>query len=408
MKLFDRLFSRAAIRPDNAGDIHSGLALRWKMDLVRGGTIIPATGWRWNMITDAALDVIGSPGAGRINAYLTQPILGENVAPTPVRRDSGATTLSQAGNTCTASGNFFVAADVGRLIKYGTGDTGAECYITGYTSATVVTVSTSTTVAAQTATVWYVNTAAILTPITGLTWSADPGAANNFSTPTVLGDVCTVTHQTVRISSAFSAAKTITEIAFTNTGANASVFDRDVIQPGVAAAANDQARVTVQLVTLHAGLTVAPQGNVGTGLSTAGTCWLESMQTSGGAGWAWFNADGTLPGGQNILEPAVAGSVMAINANFTPSAFSAISGRMLTGAEKTSVAAAYGTGNRYRDFTVLYGLAEANGTIYGVAYGAAANGANLYFVKFTTPVTKISTQTLSVTFRKSWSRVLTN
>jgi len=388
-------------------EINSRLALRWRLDLLRGGKVIPMTAWRDNLITDAGLDAYAT--AASLLSFLAYPIIGENASPTPVRRDSGATTLSQSGNTVTASGNFFVAADVGRLIKYGTGDTGAECYISGYTSATVVTVSTSATVAAQTATVWYVNTAAILTPITGLTWSPETGAANNYSTPTVAGDVCTVTHQTVLVSSAFTVAKTITEIAFTNNGTNAAVFDRDVIQPGAAASIGDQARVTVQLVTLHSGVTVAAQPNVGTGFSTAGTVWLESLGIGGSpAGFSSFSSSGGISGSGYYLEPSVVYPVTTFTADFSPAAFSATTPRTLTGAiQKNVTVAGYGTGTHYRDATVLYAISESVGTVYGFAIGSLPGG-KFWFVKFTTPVPKAGTQTLSFTIRKSWSRVLTN
>jgi hypothetical protein len=137
--------------------------LRYKFERIRNGKVIESNWSKYHLITDAGLDKVAS--VAWLNCVST-PIIGEGVSPTAVRRDSGGITFTQSGTTLTASAGFFSAADVGRLFKWGTGSTGNEIYITGYTSTSVVTVGTSATVGTpEIGTVWYVNTAALQTPL---------------------------------------------------------------------------------------------------------------------------------------------------------------------------------------------------------------------------------------------------
>ena len=400
-------------------NLHTDVSLRYKIDIVRNKKIIPATEWREHMITDAALDAIGAgTRSSTWCGFLASCILGEAVSPTPVRRDSGAVTLSQSGTTVIASSSFFSAADVGRLIKYGTGSSGSEVYITAFTSATQVTVGTSLTQAATVATIWYVNTAALVTPITGLTWSKDPGASNNFNTPSTAGSVATVTSQTVLISSALASPKTVTEIAFNENTTNSNVFDRDIVTPSVGLLAGDQARVTVQLVRNYSSITPVSTSNVGTGCDTSGQYQIETLlleQNGGGISYFDSNGNGSAGSGTKPLDPPNTAQINIITGGvITFGSFNMTSTTSRTGTVKSLTNAAYGTGNRYRDSSATATISQANGTIYGMAFTSGfSDGATGSFpchvtFKFTTPFTKSSLQTLVITVRKSWSRVLIN
>lgn len=390
------------------------------MERIRNGEITPLTDWRDYMITDAGLDAVGTAGSQGWLGFLAAVILGTNVSPTPVRRDSAGITFTQAGTTLTASGAFFSVADVGRLFKWGasgSGSGGVEVYITAFTSSMVVTVSVSATVAVPSeGVVWYVNTAALLTPIAGLTWTKDSGGANNFNNTSTLSSVATVTSQTVLISSALAAPATVTEIAFNNNTTNSNVFDRDLINPPVALLAGDQARVTVQLIRNYSPITTtAVPGNVGAGLSTVGDMQIESLNMDGnGGGISEFAANGSVPSsGNNPLDPGsnILGAI--ISGSITFQAFSFTTETNRASFYKTLTAASYGSGNRYRDFSGTLSISQGNGTINGVGIfsglgeGSATSGSFVTW-KFTTPGTKLSTQTLAITLRKSWSRVLTN
>ncbi len=386
-------------------------ALRYRLETIRNGEVVAALPWVDHMITDAGLEALaGAYGPDLI----VNPIVGEAPSPTPVRRDGGAITFSQAGDVLSTDGAvaFFVAADVGRLFKFGAGTEGAECYVAEYLSASSVRVDKSATVAAQTGVIWYTNTAALLQPIAGLTWSSVAGAAYNYTSATVSGDVVTITHQTTRISTAFAAAKTITEIAFTPGGANANVFDRDTIQPGAGVLIGDQARVTVQLIYKVSGVTPVAVPNFGTGCDTAGTSALVSISIGGDFfGFAGFDSDGYVNKNWAVLDPAAAHGNVTIKlisaAGFALPAFSAgAAGNLSNLAYKPAGRYGYASGSRVVEYVATFTTAEGNGTIHGFAFCMGTS--DMFIHKLATPFAKTNEQTLAVTFRKAFRRLLNN
>jgi hypothetical protein len=389
--------------------LHSLTSVSYKLQVLRGNRIVKETPFRPYLITDAALDNVASTSWLEL---LTTPILGENATPTPVRRDGGAVTFTQAGNTLTASASFFSAADVGRLFKWGTGAGGNEIYITGYTDNQNVTVGGApASVSSTVGTVWYVNTAALLTPITGLTWTKETGSAYNYSSCATAGAIATVTHHTTFISSAFGSAKTLTEIAFNSSDTNTDVNDRDVISPSVSLLSGDQARVILEVQVSYTPITPQAVANFATGYDSSGIMQIEALSL--GIDWAsairYFSAPGDIVGSA-CLEPGYACSFFAWN-DWTPQAFDA-GGSMPAAAlgRADGSLAGYGTGTFFRDTSGTFSITQANATIYGVVIGRSLYYGVMHWLglKFTTPVVKIGTQTLSFTFRKSWGRVLTN
>ncbi|HQF38259.1 MAG TPA: hypothetical protein PK322_03990 [Opitutaceae bacterium] len=388
--------------------IHQASALRYRLETLRNGEVVSALPWVDHMITDAGLEALAANFGPNM---IVAPILGDAASPTPVRRDGGSILFSQNSDVVSTDGAvaFFVAADVGRLLKFGAGTDGAECYVAEFISASSVRVDRSATVTSQPAVVWYVNTAAILSPIAGLTWSVVSGSAYNYTQGTVSGDVVTITHQTTRLSSAFAAAKTITEIAFTANGANTNVFDRDTIQPGAGVLIGDQARVTVQLIYTVSGVTPVSVPDFGTGANTAGQSALVSvgLDTWFG-GFAGFMADGSVNNSMASLDPvnAAQAKIILLTADFVMPGFSMTSTINLAGVDKVAVASGYVSGSRVRDYVANFATSEGNGTIYGFSFGIRDGD---YFIhKLTTPFTKTNSQTLSVTFRKSFRRLLNN
>lgn len=392
--------------------LHQSAQLRYKIEPIHKGKVQKKRWSKFHMITDAGLDKVAS------QLWLTcvnVPILGEGVSPTAVRRDSGAVTFTQAGTTLTASAGFFTAADVGRLFKWGTGTAGNEIYITAYTSATVVTVGTSATVSTpDIGTIWYVNTAALQTPVTGLTWSTNADGAENFSTAVPSGDTVTVTNQKTFYSTAFASNKTISEIAFSDSNTNANVFDRDLVTPTVGMLTGDQAKVTMQLIIKWTPITPVAVGNVGTNYDTSGNVQLESIGMSNGTGVSHYtDTSGTIGGGgSKFLEPSC--SATPVGCRSTNTAFQAFNtttpnsgGTFYTGYAGFAPNS-YGSGTRYRDTVALFTIAQLNGVVYDVALGTPVSGGSCFRQKFTTPPTKLNTQTLSFTIRKSWNRILTN
>ena len=387
--------------------ISQSSALRYRFEMLRGGEVVATLPWVDHMITDAGLEALASQYGPDM---IVQPILGDAASPTPVRRDGGSILFSQAADVVSTDGSvaFFTAADVGRLLKFGAGTDGAECYVSEFISASSVRVDRSATVTSQPAVIWYVNTAAILSPIAGLSWAAVNGSAYNYTQGTVSGDVATITHQTTRLSSAFSTAKTITEIAFTSGGVNTNVFDRDTIQPGAGVLIGDQARVTIQLIYKVSGVTPVAVADFGTGVNAAGTAALVSagldFQFNGFSG---FNPDGTTYTGSAVLDPcSTRGGIKLISADFTLPGFSLASPGNLTGANADVAAVPYVSGSLIHDYIANYATAAANGMIYG--FSLTASGKDIYILKLATPFVKANAQTLAITFRKSFRRLLNN
>lgn len=382
------------------GHLHTNYRLSYKLGVMRAGEVVLETPMRPHLITDSGLDLIGTES--ELLNLLKNCILGTNVSPDPVRRDDGAVTFTQTGTTITASSPFFVATDTGRLFKWGTGSAGAECYLT-YVDSTHATSSVAAEVPApDNGTVWYVNTAAIKTPIAGVTWTKQ--ATGNSSVASVVGDTCTWTHTTVNVSSVIAAPVTVTEIAIHTSTTNASVFDRDIVSPPVAFLAGDQAIVTLVWEQNYSSVTPVSVGNVATGYDSSGDFQIESLIKGGSV--SGFNLNGTITGPGN-LAPAITSKIGAITAAITLQPFSTATAPAHSQVNKDSTLAGYGTGTYFRDCSVTFSISEANGTIYGVTLTYTGSQSSVT-QKFTTPFTKLNTQTLAVTFRKSWSRVLTN
>lgn len=359
------------------------------------------------MITDTGLERVASYSWP---ALINYPILGEGSTPTAVRRDSNPITFTQSGTTLTASSGFFVSGDVGRLFKWGTGTSGNEIYITGFTSSTVVTVGTSATVSTpDVGTIWYVNVATLQTFISGLTWSNNNDGAENYSSITTSGDTATVTHQRTSYSSSFTLAKTVTEIGFGDTNANSNLFDRDLVTPSVGFLVGDQAKITVQLVVKYSPITAVSVGNVGTGYDTSGQVQIESL-SAGNYGIAIISSSGSTSEGSGNLEPKNGCYIQTRTSNTAFQGFGSTQNTSGTfnGAKNCS-ASSYTANSHYRDTTGTFSISENNGTFYDVFIGCSGViSGSLFRLKFTTAPSKLNTQTLSFTFRKSWSRTLTN
>ena len=382
--------------------VHNNLSFGYKIEFLRKGKIIAKTPFRRHMLTDSFLNNCASYS---FLDCLGMPVLGESVSPTPVRRDSGSITFTQTANRITASSGFFELADVGRLFKWGVGSGGLEVYITNRVSATQVDVTASPDVGvAAVGTVWYVNTDALLTPIAGLTWSCLNNVSENNSSFNTVGDVCIITHNRVFYSSAFTVAKTISEIGFTHPYAFSNLSDRDVVTPGVALGVGDQAKVTTQFIMNVTPCTAQAIANFATGFDSSGNAKFEAFN---GDCFRTINSAGGVQGTGN-MEPDLGIHIGVSLQDFTLQAFNP-TGDVIPGTNflKAATQIGYGAGSYYRDAKAVYAISEANGTIYGVYLSPWFNRRQ-YALKLTTTFAKGATQVLELTCRKSWSRILTN
>jgi len=319
----------------------------------------------------------------------------------PTKRDSAATTFTRAGNAVSASANFFEAADVGRLLKW---DTGEEAYIATFVDAQNVTTISSGAIAAAQGTIYYVNDTGLQTE-TARTSTCTTDAGDNGTT----FSVDTYTHKRTFLFPAVGAPVTLREIGWSpNAGAGANLFGRDLIPgAGDALLAGQQYKVIVRLFVTISPVTQTAQADVGNnGYNTAGLAIHEYILRA----YSTVDANGNTAGGQ--LEPALAAKMMILTADPTLLTAPSFTNQNIGGTgEATLTNAAYTNGTFFRDSSTTRTVTEANGTHYGYSFGNSPGGGAVvraYTHKFTTPQTKDNLHTLGITLRKSWGRVLVN
>lgn len=196
---------------------------------------------------------------------------------------SGAVTCTQSGTTVVSSSGFFTPAMIGGIIKYGTGSGGTEQYITGYTSAFIITVSSSAIVSTPTVfTVWQVQQTALQTPLY---------FTNNYRTLTADNQTTyttgTVIHQRTFINPAQSSSYNVNELGWQISATGASLNGRIVLSSTDVVSPSDYYLVVMTLSISYSPSTPLSVGNVGTGFNSSGKLMIEYFST------ATVNSDGT-------------------------------------------------------------------------------------------------------------------
>lgn len=364
------------------------------------GSVARRSPWKHNLVLDQGLNNVATDFWA---AQTGNCAIGTGV-PT-LRRDSTPTTFTQAGTTLTASAGFFVSTDVGKIFKWGTGSAGAELRITGFTSATVVTVGTSATQSTPTiGTIWYVDTTGLVTE-TKRTNNCSLNAGDNQST----FSVDTWTHKRTFLFPVESGSVTYKEIGWSNqSAAGANLFGIDQISPGDSLSAGQQYKVIVSLTIKFSPTSpqaVADFGN--NGFVTAGNAGFEGVDTST---IAPVTSNGGITATYADLEPCDKNSLSArgylatatwTQSNLTGSTVALPGGSI---AKTSRSSAAYTAGTFYRDFSNVWDTTVV-ATVFGIIIGASSIG---FSDKFTASQTKDGTHTLTVVFRLSWGRILTN
>jgi hypothetical protein len=328
----------------------------------------------------------------------TNAVLGTGT--TPVKRDSGIITFTRSGNVVTASAGFFETQDVGRLLKF---DSGEEMYVTVFTSATQVTVNTSGTLAASEGTVWYVNVTGHQAEVKRSNTYANDSGDNGTSWNGVTG---VVSMWRTFIFTAEAAPITYREIGWSHTAtAGANLFGRDLIAGGGdSLIAGQQYKVKVQLDITIAPLTeqtlpaLVTGWPTGTAKSRIEGVALNTVATSGNNS------------GSNILEPFFAGevSVGTSTAVLTPPVLGPSS--IVSGGINSLVltADAYSAGSFTRTYRGTFSLVQANSTALRCVQLIQTGTGGCLRILFDSNQTKTSSQTLTLIIRKSWGRVLIN
>ncbi len=322
---------------------------------------------------------------------------------TPTKRDSGAITFSRTGSTVTASAGFFEAADVGRLLKF---DSGEEVRITAFTNATTVTTADSGTIAAAEGTIWYVNQTGLAAESkrTG-TYSTDSGANGS----TFLGGVWT--HKRTFLFPAESGTVVYREIGWSSfSGAGNNLFGRDLLPGvGVTLVAGQQLRVTVELSVAYVPAASAPYASVVAGWSQPGACGIEfsDIETVSASGGVTPIGGGLDPHALKRCYLTTEAAAISPMADTQGTTISSGIGVVDCGS------AGYVSGSFSRTYSATFSAIQANSTsIRSILFGRRGVNANelrrAFRVVLDAPETKTSSQSLTLTFRLSWGRVLNN
>lgn len=344
-----------------------------------------------NLVLDSGLNAIGSAAAawypeGSTPGVTTRCALGTGT--NVFKRDSGAITLQRAGDVVTASAAYFELNDVGRLIKW---DSGEESYVVGYSSPTQVTTALSGAVPAGQATIYYVNRTGLQTEVKRTAnLDTTPGANTYFwnGPQSVFEILWTFVHTTE------TSTQTYREIGWSwqNSG---NLFGAELIDNGVGVTlvAGQQLRVAVRLR-----IRVSPTEPFAAPAITGvpGVTWTQRIV---GVHWALVTMASEQCGTNSTLLtslPPITGGVYDPGTAFRKA-----------GTPDPYVAGTFTRVNRF-----VFGINEVNGLIHGFNVGQPFGGGfqNAAYLAMipNASFTKTNTQTLTIVVRRSWGRDLVN
>jgi hypothetical protein len=370
-------------------------SIDYRLQVVEGDEVVNEIPFKRNLIIDSGLHRINSQ---KWTQQIEGVAIGSGSGTT--KRDSGSVTFARTGTTITASAGFFVAGDVGRLLRW---DTGEEVYITGFVSGTSATCATGPDIAAAQGTVWYVN-------LTGLV-----SLVETTNTVNMIGDTGfngawfnngnqVVTKKTF-ITAARATPVTITEVAWGRyAGGVVTVFGMDFLDVPVSLGIGQSLRVTVQLtlnVSPYDSLIAVP--NVGTNFNASGTLSCDRPWSS--LGLEYFTSSGAVDNGGFWMRPEL-NDCRCANAAMTqsPGVNTALD---ISPYVVNSSKALETYGNNFtRELTCTWVPGALSGkTIYGFYF--SFNGCNISY-KLTTPQTITADQSLKLRFKWVWGRTLQN
>lgn len=362
-----------------------------------------------NLILNQGMDQVATNTWADLFVYCSA-----GIGVTPTSDDSAPTTATQAATTVTLSGGSFVftdtATDSGKTIKWSTGE---EAQIVTVTNPTTVVVNNSAVVPAAIFTVYRTNQ-------TGL--SNQLKRTNNYLTGSPYCGT-TLASNVLKMRRTYDFTAEVGPVNYTEIGLGwhtstpTAIFSRILLAVPVPVTAGQQLRVTYELqlsllpaspvskTAIIGGWPVAPA------LTTDG---VEAIQFLG------LNQVGTNGNTQNYdngiiaSEPSTTSSIGVFVSTTTtaPASFGSSITRTGTGVV-AATRAAYVAGNWYVDKTGTLPVGTGNSTVLrsmGYGYHSPAlffayNNTVMVFV-FNEDQTKLNTHTLTLTWRFSWSRVL--
>lgn len=363
-----------------------------------------------NLILNQGMDQVASTVWANLMAYCSA---GNGV--TPTSDDSSPTTATQVGNTVTLSGGTFVftdtITDAGKVIKW---DTGEEAQIVTVTNPTTVVVNNSASVSAGDFIVYRTNQTQLSSQLkrTSAVLSGSPYTGT------------TLTSNVYKMRRTFDFTAEVGTVNYTEIGLGwhtstpTAIFSRILLAVPVPVGAGQQLRVTYELqLTLLPDAPVSKTAIIG-GWPVAPALTTDGVEAIQYLGLASVNTTGSTTGGYDSgldsNEPAV-GSGIAVFVSTTstaPASFGSTVSRTGTG-EVTATKAAYVNGTWYVDKTGTLPVGTGNSAaIRSMGFGPYnlpsfhSYSQNTMVFVFNENQTKLNTHTLTLTWRFSWSRVL--
>jgi hypothetical protein len=370
------------------------------------GNIAQETGWQHNLVLDVGLNAMANGGG--FGSIFQNCKVGSSNAPNVIA--SGAVTFTQSGNTITASNSFFTSGMTGAILKYGSGSSGLEQYIT-YVDSTHATSTTSTTVGSPIAgTVYLVQQTSLVAYLYKAT-SYQTGSAN---CGTTLTSTSCVMKRTLNFPNQAS-PYTVNEIGYSSNGNNdGTCLGRIVLNSGVTVSATQFLQVIVIFTFVVNPNTPTAVANVGTNINTAGNVmyqvWDCTVVDNNGNN---VSNQGSFPGNmmdlcQNIYVGLVSSAVSQNSTILNQLAATTAVIYQLGNGSVSNAGQAVGVG--LASFT--YAITTAGETIAGIVMGAQIGGGSqktTFSLNFTTPQTlPVGTFSGTFTFTNTFTRTLVN
>lgn len=385
--------------------------VRWQVvDAASGQVVREAKDWNRNIILNQGMDSVAS--RTWVN-NMTYCAAGTGV--TPTSDQSGVTTASQSGNVVDLVGGSFTftsPTDVGKVIKWTSGDT---AQISGVNSPTQAVVTNSATVGSNQFTVYRTNQVGLTTEVkrTG-TYLTSAGACGT----TIIGS--TLQHRrtydfTVEVGTVFYG-----EVGFSyNINSGNNLFSRILLDTPVQVDSGQQLRIVYELHVTVSPTTITARNAVISGwpvLPSTVTTGQENLQQISMSGVTAAGNETTLGVYSSANEPSVGnGYPYYVWLSTDANGLSAWGnpGTYNVGAAHAMSIAAYVAGSYQVDKSATFAVGEANQNNWrSMGYGyhipgngifGGGNGCSAAFV-FDQAQTKINTYTLTLTWRWTWSR----
>ena len=371
---------------------HLGASVTYKIQVLNpDGSVALSLPEKKNLILNSGLDLVAT------NTWINCiGVIAIGSGAKTTRRDSGAILLTRVGNVVTASSGFFIASDVGRRLKFGSGTGGAEANITVYTSPTQVTVSATGAEVAQIGTVWY-------TTDTGLTAQIERFATGRTGVFSTAGKAVVNTYTFTRAAAVSNI--TVTEIGWAP-GAGGNLFGNDSVNGGVGVAVliGQQLQVTVAI-------SVAPSPTAAAVALTTPITGVAQNATMLVGRWDSVTANASNTSNQ-CFEPSDS-TIGYIGVSDSTSALvvdNFIDVRGSVRSSKIALNSAYAAGSFTLTKSCTFSISEANHSIRTIAMMNGA--ANYQFapvaVLLSAAFTKAGTNSLQCVFTLTWDRILSN